>query len=127
MARRWISYRQAGMIVNGLHGRDRYGRKLPPMPVKVTQEKPVEPIEPLSAFFVLLFYIFLIGIFYPSWKVILPLVILDIVIVSFLLKENKVKDQKKGLNYKNKKPVTLHHKNGVAFELRKKITIYGNI
>ena len=25
---RWISYRQAGMIVNALHGRDRYGRKL---------------------------------------------------------------------------------------------------
>jgi hypothetical protein len=28
MARNWITFRQAGMIVNALHGRDRYGRKI---------------------------------------------------------------------------------------------------
>ena len=113
MARRWISYRQAGMIVNALHGRDRYGRKRPPKPIKVTQDKPVAPIEPISTFFILLFYIFGVGIFFPNWKIILPLVILDLVIVSLISKENKANGQKKGLNYKNS--ITLHHKNGIAF------------
>lgn len=28
MARNWITFRQAGMIVNALHGRNRYGRKI---------------------------------------------------------------------------------------------------
>jgi hypothetical protein len=61
VARNWISYRQAGMIVNALHGRDRYGRKLRHKPVKVTQ---VKPIEPVSAFFVLLFWIFVLAILF---------------------------------------------------------------
>ena len=49
------------MIVNALHGRDRYGRKLRHKPVKVTQ---VKPIEPVSAFFVLLFWIFVLAILF---------------------------------------------------------------
>jgi hypothetical protein len=89
MARRgffYITPRQAGMIVDALHGRNRYGKKLRPKPTEAT---PTKPINPVAVFFGVLIWIFVVAMELSSWKIIPPLIVLDLVIALLIAADNR--------------------------------------
>ena len=88
MAKNWITFRQAGMIVNALHGRDRFGRKIRKkqynLRVDSKDEKP--SIIPLLVFIFSLIFLF-------NLKVSLFLLAIAILVVfaKLILERNRKK------------------------------------